>query len=128
MNAFELASRIKLRFQTPRGPVGVEDLWDLDLPVLDKMAVAIDKAENEGRVTFLSSSPRRTSADKNNGLRLSILKRIIETREQEAEDAKVRRDKAAKRAQLTLLLEKKREESMLSMSEEEILAQLKEFD
>lgn len=49
---FKQASKMKLRFATSKGNLSVEDLWDLSLPVLDKLAVSYDEE--------LAKSPRKS--------------------------------------------------------------------
>lgn len=44
---FEKASRMKLRFNTQRGVLSVEDLWDLPLIQLDNIAIALNKKLQE---------------------------------------------------------------------------------
>ena len=78
---FKQASKIKLRFATSKGYLSVEDLWDLSLPTLDKLAVSYDEE--------LAKSPRKSfisdNAPKNKELELkfNIVKDIIATKLQE---------------------------------------------
>ena len=53
---FEKASRMKLRFNTQRGVLSVEDLWDLPLIQLDNIAIALNKKLQESK-TEASSKP-----------------------------------------------------------------------
>ena len=46
---FEKASRMKLRFNTQRGVLSVEDLWDLPLIQLDNIAIALNKKLQESK-------------------------------------------------------------------------------
>ena len=65
---FKQASKIKLRFATSKGYLSVEDLWDLSLPTLDKLAVSYDEE--------LAKSPRKCfisdNAPKNKELELKF--------------------------------------------------------
>ena len=47
MNNFEKATRLRLRFETSRGNLNVEDLWRLPLAELDKLAIALNKQLKE---------------------------------------------------------------------------------
>ena len=40
MNIFEQATRAKIRYHSPNGLIGVEDLWDLPLTSLNSVANA----------------------------------------------------------------------------------------
>ncbi len=47
MNIFENASKTKVRFETSKGEVSVEELWDLSLTSLDSIAKVISKELKE---------------------------------------------------------------------------------
>lgn len=106
---YKQASKMKLRFATSKGNLSVEDLWDLSLPALDRLAVSYDEE--------LAKSPRKsfitndTPSNSELELKFNIVKDVITDK---------LKDKAAKKARLTELLAKKQSEKMESMSEDEI--------
>ena len=122
---FKQATKQKLRFATNKGYLSVEDLWDLSLPSLDKIAVALDEQ--------LAKSPRKSfitdNTPKNDELELkfNIVKEIIATKMKEKSDKEIAKDKAAEKARLTELLAKKRSEKLESLSEEELMKRLAEL-
>lgn len=122
---FKQATKQKLRFATNKGYLSVEDLWDLSLPSLDKIAVALDEE--------LAKSPRKSfitdNTPKNDELELkfNIVKEIIATKMKEKSDKEIAKDKAAEKARLTELLAKKRSEKLESLSEEELMKRLAEL-
>jgi len=106
---FEQATRKKLRFSLNGGAetISTEELWELKLEDLDRIAQAINKKlkEEKGEESFLSKKKKTNTTLV---LKLDILKSIIETKQEEAEVAK---SKAANKAQIALLedlLEKKK--------------------
>ena len=106
---FKQASKMKLRFATSKGNLSVEDLWDLSLPVLDKLAVSYDEE--------LAKSPRKSfiSNDTSAGnveleLKFNIVKEIITDKLKEKSDRDQAKQKAAERAKLLDLLDKKQSE------------------
>jgi hypothetical protein len=102
MSVFEKASRLRIRFASPKGNLSVEDLWDLPLIVpgndncvsLDSIAIKLHKQLKEGaEESFVVKS---IEPDTLLQLSMSIVKRIITVRMEEAAIAK---DAAAKRIQ-----------------------------
>ena len=61
VNVFEVASRQKLRFDTARGQVSAEDLWDLPLtsttgkPNLDAIAVDLHNKMSQSNLSFVAN-------------------------------------------------------------------------
>lgn len=113
---YKQASKMKLRFATSKGNLSVEDLWDLSLPALDRLAVSYDEE--------LAKSPRKsfitndTPSNSELELKFNIVKDVITDK---------LKDKAAEKARLTELLAKKQSEKMESMSEDEIRQRLAEL-
>lgn len=119
---FVQAARKRLRFQSNKGQVSVEDLWDLSLESLDSIAVAVnDVLEKEGKKSFIA---KRTTSSTENTLKLDILKFVIETKQAENEARKTRAETATKVAQLEEVLLKKQEEKLGGLTEEELLKQI----
>ena len=59
MNTYREASRAKLRFQSPRGSLSVEDLWDIPLTgpfSLNEIAVDLHNKLARQEVTFVKTA------------------------------------------------------------------------
>jgi hypothetical protein len=126
---FVAATKLKLRFESPKySTLTVEDLWDLSTTSLDTIAKSVNKRlKEEGEESFLSTKPK----SKNHTLdvlRLEILKFVIATKEAEAEAAKQRVERAAKRAVLQERLLKIQEGKLESLTEAEVLKELSDLE
>jgi hypothetical protein len=118
---FEKASRLKLRFNSSKGNLSVEDLWDVGLEELDTMAQALD-SELEKATT--KSFIKRTRKSPQKVLQFEIIKHVINTRLEEAEAAKVRADNKAKREEIMGLIAEKQRQETAGKSIEELQAEL----
>lgn len=80
---YKEAAQLKLRFTTSKGLLTVEQLFDLTLPELDALAVALDNEYKEsGKKSFLV---KRTSKDKIAKLKFDIAIDVLNTKAEEAE-------------------------------------------
>ncbi len=119
---FEKASRMKLRFDTPRGRLTVEDLWDLPLVgaelCLDDMACAYHKELKDGA----SESFVLPKAMKNEKLQLKfdIVKKIIEVRLEEQKEAEEKGRVRQKKYQIMSIIAEKEIESLKDSSLDEL--------
>lgn len=126
MNNFEKATRLRLRFETSRGNLNVEDLWRLPLAELDKLAVALNKQLKESsEESFIKA---KSKDNKLLELRFDIVKHIIETLLSEDEEKKKAADKRAKREQLLELIAKKKNQELEGKSLEELEAELTKLE
>lgn len=122
---YKQASKIKLRFATVKGNLSVEDLWDLNLQMLDKIAVALDEE--------LSKSPKKSFISdvapeaKLTEMKFNIVKDVITDKLKEKAEKEQAKEKAAERAKLLDLLAKKQSEKLESLSEEELKQRLAEL-
>jgi hypothetical protein len=116
---FEEASKLKLRYDTPRGAVTTEDLWDLPLLAsngncLDAVARHIHKrikeSEEESFVT------KKSPEDSLLLLKMNVVKRIIEVKLEEKTLREKRAANAAKRATIMAILAEKQEDELKSKS------------
>jgi len=125
---FEQASRFKLRFDSPKGLLSVEDLWDLPLSSkvgkanLDDVARAVHlKLRNDNTISFVEASSKEDPVSQ---LQLDILKRVIAVRLAENEaraNASARKERKQK---LLGILERKEDEQLIASSPEEIRAMI----
>jgi len=124
---FELALRGKFRFDSVRGELTTEDLFQLPLTSrngldLDNVAKAVNAELKEmGEESFVEVvSPRKTELE----YKLEIVKYIIKMRK----DENAAKLEFAKRKQeiekIESLLERKSEEALSSLSEEELKSRL----
>lgn len=128
-NIFEQAVRQKLRFDTAKGSLSVEDLWDLPLSSatgkanLDDIAIGLHKQLRSASevVSFVDT---QATTDPTIQLRFDVVKHVIETRKLENAKAANERQRAETKQRLLAALAKKREDAIDAKSEEELLAEL----
>lgn len=131
MNIFEQASRLALRFDSSKGQLTTEQLWDLPLTSrhgfdLDSVAKAANgqlKALTEESFVQTKGSPQKAVAE----LRLELVKHVIAVRLQEAEDAKVKADKAVMKQKLLDALANKQDAELAGLSTEELQKRIAEL-
>lgn len=119
---FIIAARKKFRFNSAHGQLTVEDLFDLNLAKLDFIAVALDEEiQKAGRKSFVQKRTNSTTALE---AQLEIVKFVIETKQTEAEERKIKEQNEARRAFLLDLKNKKALEQIEGLSIEEIDKQI----
>lgn len=123
---FKKAAKQKLRFATRKGLISAEDLYDLSLQDLDKLAITVNKELKETeQESFISN---RKTSNPSLSLQLEILKEVIKDKLEAAEAAKVRADKRAQLARLKDLAASKEDESLAAKSREEILKMIADLE
>jgi hypothetical protein len=123
MSDFKLASQLKLRFNTSRGSLSTEQLWDLPLSELDTLAVELEQLAKEGnQKSFLL---KKTDEDKVAKLRFDITLSILNTRVEELEAAQNARAIKEHNEKILAIIADKQDESLKGKSLEELEALLK---
>ena len=122
---YKKAAKMKLRFQTERGNLSVEDLWKLSLQDLDKVAINLsEELENTPKKSFISEV---TTTDAVTTLKFDIVKDIIADKLTEKAEKENATKKKEEKAKLLDLLARKQAQNLETMSEEEILKKLQEL-
>ena len=131
-NLFQQATREKFRFESSKGDLSVEQLWDLPLTSrtgfdLDTVAKAVNanlKSSNEESFVNVSNNPAVSRLQ----AQLEVVKAIIEIKLALAEAAKKRVEKAAERQRLMEVLHSKKDQELQGLSVEEIERRLSQLD
>ena len=126
---YKKAARLKLRFDTPKGALSVEQLFDLtmtELSSLIKKTNAIVKKEKSAEDDDLAFLEGKDNVESLNSLRFEILKDIYLTKKQEREDAAIDLDKKQKRQRIAEIIQKKEDEALENLSIEELKKKLEE--
>ena len=131
-NLFLQATREKFRFQSNKGDLSVEQLWDMPLTSrtgfdLDTVAKAVNsdlKGANEESFVNTTNNPAVSRLQN----KLEVVKAIIEIKLAEAEAAKKRAEKAAERQRLMEVLHSKKDQELQGLSVEEIERRLSQLD
>ena len=132
-NIFELATIKKLRFQSKRGNLTVEDLWDIPLKTtvksdvsLDEIAVELQKTlQNSSVVSFVDKDSKDDVVTVDNKLRFEIVIYIIEKRVAMGKQRKLMNERKAELETLQSILADRRNEQLKSFSVEELEAKIK---
>ena len=126
MSMFEKADRMKLRFETPKGPLAAEDLWDLPLTSttgkanLDDIAKGLFRQLKEsGEVSFVQ--PAKTT-DTATQLKFDIVKHIIEVRVAERDAAALAQANKEKKQLILGIIAQKENEALSQTSLDELRA------
>ena len=134
MANFEKAARMKLRYDTPKGQLSVEDLWDLPLESakgisLDGLAIAHHQQIKDGtEVSFVRKDSARSIEHEIARLKFDIVKHIIDVRMAENEEmARIRANREQKQRILELIAQKQ-DESLAGKSIEDLMAMVERLD
>lgn len=127
---FEKAVRLKLRFDTDKGQISCEDLWDL--PLTSKRGVSLDsiavsyyqKLRDNANISFVDNNTKTDEGDK---LCFDIVRYVIEVKKKEAQDRQNEKQSAEKRQRILEALAKKKDEKLGQSSIEELERMLSEI-
>jgi hypothetical protein len=126
MTLFERATRKKIRFNTTKGNVSTEDLWDLPLDKLDAIAITLHGKVSDGATVSFIDAPNTSASFRDDKMRFDIVKRVIEVRLGDKERAEKTAATKAKKQRVMEILDKKKDASLEDMSVEELEAMLAE--
>jgi hypothetical protein len=124
MSIFQQASRLKLRFETSKGSLSSEDLWDLPLTStvgkvnLDDIAKALHKALKDSNTE--SFVVKAVKADEVLQLKFDIVKTIIDIKVAENEKNTLAREAKEKKQRILSLIAQKQDEQLAGTSLEEL--------
>lgn len=124
MSIYKEAAKQKLRINTNRGPLSVEQLYDLsqtDLATLSRGLKKSLKKNDDDELSFLDDV---STVDKTEELRFNIVKDIYLTKKAENEEARLAKEKKESRQKLVQLIAEKKEGALQSKSLEELEAML----
>lgn len=122
---YKEALQMKLRFATSKGNLSVEDLFDLNLQALDKIAVGLDEEVSKSpRKSFISNVSQESKITE---LKFNIVKDIITTKLKEKSDREEAKKKQAEKAQLLDILARKQAASLENLSIEELQKRIAEL-
>jgi hypothetical protein len=128
---FEKAARLKLRFESPKGLLTVEELWDLPLTSsrnaanLDDIARGLNRQlKNADDVSFVNKEQK---SDEKVQLKFDLVKRIIDTRLAENEAAAKARERAERKQKLLSIVAEREDDTLKAMPLEELRKLLNEL-
>ncbi len=120
---FEKATRQKLRFQY-KGLISTEDLWDLSLEELNAIYVALcSKTKNKTEDSLITDG-KASKEDRDNMLRMEIVKSIFEVKKKEVEKRKLKKEQKDRDQQILSILARKENQEMENKSIDELRAML----
>ena len=123
-NIFERASRLKIRFDTPKGLLTAEDLWDLPLTSnvgkanLDDVARALHRQIKDSSTESFVVKPAK--ADEAAEVGFEVVKHVIEIRLAESEEKRVLAENREKKQRILELIDRKKDEALSTKSVEEL--------
>lgn len=122
---FDKATRNKLRFESTKGLLSVEQVWDLSLNALNELAKGLNreiKAAGQDDEDFIG---RNTAVDPALQLRFDVVKHIIGVKLQERDDANNASEKKAHNQSILELIALKERQDLEGKSVDELRAMLK---
>lgn len=127
LTMFEKASKAKYRFNSAKGLLTVEDLWDL--PLTSTTTTSIDaiaknlnqKLKDNGSESFVET---KSSANEDLETRFAIVKHIIKVRLAKVEATKLDMETRNKQQQILALIADKKNDELRGKSIEELEAMI----
>lgn len=118
MDNFKLASQQKLRYQSEKGPLTTENLWDLSIPELDKLALALQKEYDQSApASFVT---KKTAKDKTAKLRFDVVYDVLTTKMAESEAATDASERREHNKRIDALIAEKKDDELKGKSVKEL--------
>ena len=115
---YKQAIRQKLRFQSEKGALTTEQLWDLNINDLDKLAITLkDESEKSERKTFLSKKTDENTVSK---LKFDIVYDVLTTKMDEVEIALKAKTAREHNQKIEAIIAKTKEVALSNKSIEEL--------
>ncbi len=131
---FEEAARLKLRFQTDRGLLTVEDLFELPLTSktarsnLDSIAIGLDREiRNTGEAVSFVNPEGSSEANKVLNLKFDIVKHIIGVRIAEHDAAAAEQKRREDKQKILAMIARKQDEQLEGKPLEELIAMVEQM-
>lgn len=128
MNKFERATKQKLRFETSKGFITTEDVWDLPLKSrgadLNKLAKKYNKLLKDDTETDFVDGGNKDPGFTANQLRFDIILSVIDYKKSAAKLAELKSNNRDRENRIKEALENKKDSALLNMSEAELEAEL----
>jgi hypothetical protein len=128
---FEIATRERYRFQMPetarasvQGSLGVEDLWDLNLPDLDLLAQSLDAQINNSPTRSFVRPSGAAAVSKTLTNKLEVVLRVIEYKVNKRDAAIEEQKRQEMRRKAAEILADREAKGLEAMSDEELKALL----
>lgn len=122
---FDQATRLKLRFESTKGLLSVEQVWDLSLTSLNEMAKSLSrqvKAAADDEEDFIG---KKSSVDAKLQLSFDIVKAIIAVKLKERDESADAAARKANNQAIMELIQRKQQQDLENKSIEELQAMLK---
>lgn len=122
---FDKVTRMKLRFESNKGLLSVEQVWDLSLTALNEMAKGLSrqvKAAETDEEDFIGT---KSNVDSELQLRFDVVKHIIGVKLKERDDIKDAAERKANNQVILELIQRKKQQELEGKSIEELEALLK---
>jgi hypothetical protein len=125
---FEYATRSKLRFQSPRGELSVEQIWDVPLRSRDEFNLnVVAKAANKALKEITEESfveTTKTAEHVRRECALNLVKYVIDVRLAEETAERTRAENKIKKEKLLAILAEKQAGKLSELSEKELQRQI----
>lgn len=123
---YKKAIRAKLRFQTSKGLLTIEQLWGLTLTELKNLIISlhetVKKVPSEDLSFLETETVQEESEDK---MRFNIAVDVYKTKQQEAKDSREEASKKAYNQHIAEIIAEKEEADLRSKSIDELKAMMK---
>ena len=123
---YKKAIRAKLRFQTSKGLLTIEQLWGLTLTELKNLIISlhetVKKVPSEDLAFLETETVQEESEDK---MRFNIAVDVYKTKQQEAKDSREEASKKAFNQHIAEIIAEKEEADLRSKSIDELKAMMK---
>lgn len=116
MNCIEKGTKLKLRFPI-KGQCSIEDLWDIDLPLLDEFAMSLETDLEKKQKSYIV---KKTVKNPTNKLMFDITVRIIDIRIAEIQKNEQSQENKLLREQAARILANREDSAMEELSDKEL--------